>query len=765
MSEESVGTDAAPSSGPQTAEEIAIAFLLGGQEQESLSPTILDDPVLAAEIATEVARTLLPEKTALREELGIQSQAVTTLLRELLRSRELPFSSSQILVLVAFAIRGEFCTAVFEAINLYIEINGTTPAIDEALDDLIAAEPHSSFRHIEEARRRRDPIQMWRSHVDEDSRDAWAPLLELALTTAGKSRPTRKFLREASVLIEQIGDDIYRSTLSHSIESFQPQLNHDISIQDERERELLRGLIWASSDFLDDALCSSLADFALRCYRKVPDYGPLSPKLGNAAAYALSHAGGVVGLGPLARVLAKVKYPSAKKQIDRYLSEAAERAGVTRDELDEISVPDFGLDDGVRQQTLGEHTAQLVLVGTKAELRWLNAKGKPQKTVPKAVKESHADELKDLKREVKELGGLAEAQVQRLERLWLRPKPISVATLKSRYFEHPVVGPFAKRLIWALEVGDGHKPVIWLDGRFVSLTEEVDVDDDASARLWHPIEMESQETALVWRDWLAERGINQPFCQLYRDVYRAENEQEDGRLTGHILLQSALISNCKRDGWSYQLQGHWDSHNVPFLRLPQHGLVASFDADAIPHKDDDYTFRYLISGPMRFNRLEDGGFYLDSTAAIPLDTIEPRVFSEVMRSVATIISRCTIAVDEGFEPSGLGAMFGNYWRRSAWGELAPAAFMRAQVLSDVLPRTILRDVASLDGRWLVIRTGEERHRIHVGSGLVEGADGTAAKIRLTPKAQRSAEEVFLPFEGDAMLRKILARALVVAGLV
>ena len=52
----------------------------------------------------------------------------------------------------------------------------------------------------------------------------------------------------------------------------------------------------------------------------------------------------------LARILARVKYPKIKAKIDAKLNEAAQKAGIGRAELDELSVPTHGLErDGTRR--------------------------------------------------------------------------------------------------------------------------------------------------------------------------------------------------------------------------------------------------------------------------------------------------------------------------------------------------------------------------------------------------------------------------------
>ena len=75
---------------------------------------------------------------------------------------------------------------------------------------------------------------------------------------------------------------------------------------------------------------------------------------------------------------------------------------MTREELEEITTPSFGLDpDGCRQERLGDCTLELTCLG---ELQCTSADGKKLKSVPEAVKRGFAEDLKELKDAAKEIG-------------------------------------------------------------------------------------------------------------------------------------------------------------------------------------------------------------------------------------------------------------------------------------------------------------------------------------------------------------------------
>jgi hypothetical protein len=130
------------------------------------------------------------------------------------------------------------------------------------------------------------------------------------------------------------------------------------------------------------------------------------------------------GVGQLAMLRARVKFGMAQKGIKKALNTAAGQAGMPLQEIEEISVPAYGLQEvGVRRAQLGEFGVELVVTGTSTtELRWIKPDGKRQKSVPKAVKEHSAEGLKEIKAAATDLRKMLPAQRDRIENLYLEQK-------------------------------------------------------------------------------------------------------------------------------------------------------------------------------------------------------------------------------------------------------------------------------------------------------------------------------------------------------
>jgi hypothetical protein len=610
----------------------------------------------------------------------------------------------------------------------------------------------------------------WLEGLPSPRHEAWRELLQHASEASGKSKPTQKWARRAAELVETLGAAELAERLAAWMESAKLGYTHkpewgqevEVGISDVNQ-ELLKGLVWAAAAVADPQLAHAVARFGERCFKKIKNFGAASTKLGNACLHALAGMPDGIGVAHLSRLTEKIKYASGKRVLERALDGAAARAGQTREDLEELAVPDAGLDvSGVRRVPVGDHQAELcVLEGSRVELRWLRPDGKPQAGVPKAVKDAHSDAVRALKKEHKQLEDLLEGQTARLQRLWMADRRLPLGELRRRYLEQPLVGQIGRRLIWLAEIGGRRVELLWQEGKLAPLGGSgSELPDDAEARLWHVLDCADLEQLLVWRDLLEAKQLQQPFKQVWREVYRPRDgaATADERFAGHIIRQHPFRNLCQQRGWQYGIQGYWDSANYPTLILPRWGLTAALAVEPLAHqRDDNYIFAYLVVGGVTFYRSDAVAI---TETPLRLDEIPPLVFSEVMRDVDLFVGVSTVANEPSFDEAGIKEEWQRYWTGAVFGELAPLAETRRAVLTRVLPRTILRDRARVEDRWLIV--GE--HRVHLGTAQVrrEGSDQPVA-VEADRTARARAATVFLPFEGDGILTSILAKAFVLAG--
>ena len=224
--------------------------------------------------------------------------------------------------------------------------------------------------------------------ADEWRREAWVRLLDHCLdATAGT--PSRKWLDAAQGFLGRIGHAEFkervcawfplvnepRSAFPVTDRRWEPQPEWGIT---EPNANALKGLAWCCGLQPDAELARALGALALSSYRKLPGIGPRLVRVGNACIWALGAMPGRDGLGQLVLLKVRVKFGTAQRLIEKALTAAAERLGLPRDEIEELAVPTYGLEEvGLRHETLGDYTAELAITGTSStELRWRKTDGR-----------------------------------------------------------------------------------------------------------------------------------------------------------------------------------------------------------------------------------------------------------------------------------------------------------------------------------------------------------------------------------------------------
>ena len=212
---------------------------------------------------------------------------------------------------------------------------------------------------------------------------------------------------------------------------------------------------------------------------------------------------------------------------------------------------------GTRREALGEYEAILrVLNAKRVELTWKNSAGKSIKTVPKAVRENHADELKDLRQANKDILRMLSAQRDRLDNLFLDERSWKYEDWLQRYIEHPLVGTLGQRLIWSFEKDGETTSGMWREGRVIGSdgSENPVATENSIVKLWHPVG-EAVETVVAWRSWVESNEITQPFKQAHRGNLPADRGRREHGIVFQPLclpyreatpVQRSLC--CARDG-------------------------------------------------------------------------------------------------------------------------------------------------------------------------------------------------------------------------
>ena len=673
----------------------------------------------------------------------------------------------------------------YKAVLSALEDVAMTPALKDALLRLSPMlGEHHGFDEIQERidvlvhgakEKPAEAVSGWSRQVFEEmdrsqKQMAWRRLF-LHARSLTQSSASRKWQSEAVACVENVGRAGFLEAARRWLAlGPMPGMPAQSQVPDE-EADYQKGFIWTLGALGDTSVASAIADFAFACFRKIPQIGAVSHRVGNACVNALAAMPGLDAVTQISRLAMRVKYDVARRLIEKALVEADERNGVGRDDLEAMSVPAFGLSaSGVRIEVLGNCEARLAVENGEAVLSWWR-EGKPLKTVPAEVKNNHAEALADLKKAAKELQAVVSTQRLRLERQLLSQSSCPFERWTDWYLNHPVTSALARRLIWEIQTGDASQTAMWWQDGLVNWAgNPVRPAHGSTVRLWHPIRAEVQEV-LSWRCWLEDRGIRQPFKQAHREVYLLTDAEREtatysNRFAGHIVRQHQFSALCRERGWQFNLMGEWDSHNNPRLELPQYDLRVQFDVD--------FSEDAGVSGHMVYTTISTDSVHFFPIEAkrkrfelrppprpLRLEDIPPVVFSEAMRDVDLLVGVTSIGADPAWGVGREDDPHAEYWRRFADAELSTAAENRKSVIERLLPKLAIRDRCRISDRYLVVRGESNEYRIHLGSGNVLMEPGSRY-LCIVRGAGDTAATVPLPFEGDSMLAVILSKAFLLA---
>lgn len=254
-----------------------------------------------------------------------------------------------------------------------------------------------------------------------------------------------------------------------------------------------RWMLYALAHFPDDAVAQMLAEQA----------ADLAPKGLSSRAQEMVEVLAAMrtrtSLKLVHQLQRKVRSKAFRARAEQIFVTAAEKMGLTEDELAERLVPDYGLaPDG----TLPIEP-KTVLVRRRAKAVFVDANNHEVKSVPVPADPELAAELAELQKKAK---GLMKETAERLERRMVRGRTMSVEHFTETMLMHGLARRVAELLVWGV-YGKG------LERAFV-LEDAAAVLDSAQGKqigVVHPLELDAAQKASF-----AQRLGEQPFAQLDR---------------------------------------------------------------------------------------------------------------------------------------------------------------------------------------------------------------------------------------------------------
>jgi hypothetical protein len=613
--------------------------------------------------------------------------------------------------------------------------------------------------------------------------DKWHTIFH-HLATASGGKPSKKFLTQVNVLIDDIGVEKFKKNANiwfdvaanltvvtktrtntyngreYNYETYEYIENHS--------HNPLKGLLWSMSRFHDQESLKNIAQMSEKCFQKIPGVGPAAAGVGNSAIYALAQSKGLMGISHLSRLKLRIRQNNTQKLIQKYIDEQAAKQGIKSSQVEEIAASDYGLIDGERIEAFDEYSFKITLSGIgEVTQQWIKPDGTLQKSLPAFVKEStkFSDKLKKLRDLVKQIKQASTAQRDRIDRLYLENLSWNKEDFEKYYLNHGLICVIARKLIWVI---DGRPAFFhnenWIDENSNSLS----VHNDSKFHLWHPIETEP-DSVLKWRDVLNDLEIKQPVKQAYREIYLLTDAEittriYSNRMAAHILKQHQFNTLAALRGWSYSLLGAYDDgRNGEIARkpLPDSALTAQFWINEIIDDVDSFNdagiWYYVATDQVRFVNKDD--------EPVELIHVPKLVLSEIMRDVDLFVGVASVGNDPQWQDGGPDARqdYRDYWHSYSFGDLTEIAKTRKNVLERLLPRLKIRDKAKIDGNFLFVTGTKHTYKIHIGSGNILIAPNDQYLCIVPGRGKdNNVDKLFLPFEGDSGLSIVLSKAFLLA---
>jgi hypothetical protein len=308
--------------------------------------------------------------------------------------------------------------------------------------------------------------------------------------------------------------------------------------------------------------------------------------LGPKAVQTLALIGSDLALTEVSDLARHAQNGPVQQAAHEAFAEAAQRLGLTQEELADRIAPRLGLNEQ------GEHILDFgprqfsARVAFDLTLHLKDSSGKRLNLLPRpnarddAAKVATAQAAWQVLK--KNLAPAVKIQAERLENALSTQRAWSVERWRELFLRHPLLRAFAINLVWG--VLDGGRTGYDLIFRPLEDGSLTNADDDACAlpaegqiRLVHPIELD-EETRSAWLQHLADYEITPPFPQLNRPGITLDEATGDGiwwkQYQGYRVPGKLIKEQYQRRGWLAAEEDQGEVYNLIWKAFPGAGVEA-----------------------------------------------------------------------------------------------------------------------------------------------------------------------------------------------
>ncbi|GEM46917.1 DUF4132 domain-containing protein [Deinococcus cellulosilyticus] len=349
--------------------------------------------------------------------------------------------------------------------------------------------------------------------------------------------------------------------------------------------------------------------------------------------------------------------------------------------------------------------------------------GKALKSIPAALKKH--PEVVALSEGKRNLEQQKSRMREAFEQAMVRGDHFTLKEVQTLY-THPVVKPMLQSLLWVR----GERDLGFSDGMdFIHLENRTALTDEGY-RLAHPHDLLQSGQWREWQKHCFEHEVQQPFKQIFREYYLpAPHEQEalkSTRYEGQQLNPRQSLALLKTRNW---------------VTVPEEGARKTF------HTEGLNVWLYFQEGfytPLDIEGLTVSHVVFTERGKwepLPISSVPPRIFSEVMRDVDLIVSVAHIG---GVDPEASQS----------------TVEMRSSLIQETL-RLLKIDNVELKNTHALIKGHHADYSIHLGSGTVHRHPGGA--LCIIPVHSQHRGRIFLPFaDNDPKTAEVISKVLLLA---
>ena len=357
----------------------------------------------------------------------------------------------------------------------------------------------------------------------------------------------------------------------------------------------------------------------------------------------------------------------------------------------------------------------------------VNKNSKKLKSIPAKLKKN--PQVKGIKERAKKLKQQSSRMRKSLEEAMCRGDVFTGEEIAD-FMKHPVLSPMIRELIFVDDEAMGFP-----DDNGTVLRDhsgnKFKISKKAPIRIAHTCDLLKSGEWSQWQKECFQSKRKQPFKQVFRELYlNVESESEDGKISnrysGHQLNPRQATAILGKRGWV--------SH-------PQEGTRKTFHDEQISVHVDFGTY-FLTPADVEDLAIEGVHFTkAGEWEPIKLDSIPPRLFSEVMRDMDLVVS---VAHTGGIDLEASQS----------------TVEMRSALIRETVSMLDMENVRIKDN-WALIEGELSNYSVHLGSAVVHRMPG--GHVCIVPVHSQHRGRIFLPFiDDDPKTAEVVSKVLMLA---